>query len=86
MAGTAVEVGFTDKLENPLLFAPEYFPSKIGGHPAWLNPSNLPLVPTCPYCTDPLIFFAQIYAGWSLVHLVNVQFSHWLASDPLVIN
>ena len=63
MSGENVEVGFTDDLGNPLLFAPEHFPSKVGGHPAWLNPSNLPTVSPCQHCGDPLIFFAQIYAG-----------------------
>ena len=63
MSGSSVEVGFTDPLNNPLLFSPEHFPSKVGGHPAWLNPSNLPAVPLCSICGDPLVFFAQIYAG-----------------------
>jgi len=58
-----VELGFTEELDNPLLFAPGHFPSKVGGHPAWLDPALIPAVPTCGVCSEPLVFLSQIYAG-----------------------
>ena len=63
MSGENIEIGFVEELSNPLLFGPEYFPSKVGGHPAWLNPSNVPNVPLCSQCRKPLIFLVQVYAG-----------------------
>jgi pre-rRNA-processing protein TSR4 len=40
------------------------FPSKAGGHPAWLNPRDTPSVSEmmCNNCSQPLRFILQIYA------------------------
>eukprot|EP00298_Acanthocystis_sp_HF-20_P026604 c4399_g1_i1.p1 GENE.c4399_g1_i1~~c4399_g1_i1.p1 ORF type:complete len:371 (+),score=148.07 c4399_g1_i1:91-1113(+) len=41
-----------------------YFPSKVGGKPAWLNPEILPNVAdlTCANCQNRLNFLLQLYA------------------------
>jgi len=41
-----------------------YFPSKVGGKPAWLDLKNLPTTDklACKCCKKPLMFLAQIYA------------------------
>jgi pre-rRNA-processing protein TSR4 len=40
------------------------FPSKAGGHPAWLNPRDIPNAKDmlCSNCSEPLRFILQIYA------------------------
>ena len=41
---TAVSIGFAEICDDfPHELEPEYFPSKIGGHPAWLNPHGIPV-------------------------------------------
>ena len=42
-----------------------YFPSKLGGKPAWLNLKDLPTVTEmlCPTCSLPRSFLCQIYAN-----------------------
>jgi len=44
-----------------------YFPSKVGGKPAWLDLQNLPSSPvlTCQYCSQQLVFLLQVYAPGS---------------------
>jgi len=58
-----VELGFLDKTDKWRLES-RYFPSKVGGKPAWLHLKNLP--PTeklaCKCCQKPLMFLAQVYA------------------------
>jgi pre-rRNA-processing protein TSR4 len=67
MAGQ-VSLGFA---EVPLdderhLLLSHYFPSKIGGRPAWLRPTDLPDVDSCrcPICADIMVFLLQIYAPY----------------------
>jgi pre-rRNA-processing protein TSR4 len=42
--------------------ARRYFPSKLGGRPAWLNPRDLPPTEhlTCDTCQTPLRFLLQV--------------------------
>jgi pre-rRNA-processing protein TSR4 len=59
-----VELGFVDKPENKLRLASPFFPSKVGGKPAWLNLENLPNseVFECKICKKPMAFLLQVYA------------------------
>ncbi|XP_077291586.1 zinc finger protein RP-8 [Arctopsyche grandis] len=57
-----VDIGFINECESWRLH-PRFFPSKVGGKPAWLNrkppqPSTL----QCIVCNEPLVFLCQIYA------------------------
>lgn len=58
-----IELGF---LENSALWklASQFFPSKLGGKPAWLVLKNLPDSTTlkCKSCGKPTVFLLQIYA------------------------
>lgn len=63
-----LSLGYIFKQESYLLHR-RYFPSKVGGKPAWLDPINLPngdKVLVCPRpdcCNQPLTFILQVYAG-----------------------
>ncbi|XP_027355046.1 programmed cell death protein 2 [Abrus precatorius] len=59
-----VTLGFVDKPKNQWSLLRQYFPSKAGGVPAWLDPLNIPLGRTslCDFCGDPLQFLLQVYA------------------------
>ncbi|XP_031769351.1 programmed cell death protein 2 isoform X2 [Galleria mellonella] len=65
MSSTKVDIGFLEEKSSWLLH-PRFFPSKVGGTPAWLDLQNLPLPTelTCKVCSDPLIFLCQIYAPY----------------------
>ncbi|XP_075970566.1 zinc finger protein RP-8 [Anticarsia gemmatalis] len=65
MASTKVDIGFLEEKENWLLH-PRFFPSKVGGKPAWLDLKNLraPNELICKKCSDPLVFLCQIYAPY----------------------
>ena len=43
----------------------KYFPSKLGGKPAWLNLKDPPAITEiiCPNCKIPRAFLCQIYAN-----------------------
>ncbi|KJE88747.1 hypothetical protein CAOG_00340 [Capsaspora owczarzaki ATCC 30864] len=63
-----IELGFAEQVDNPVFLTSPYFPSKIGGHPAWLNPQHLPSTESaaadglaCPLCTKPMAFLLQLY-------------------------
>ena len=62
---TPVALGFAENCDDfPHELEPEYFPSKIGGHPAWLHPMGVPVDKNrCPHCAAPLTFLLQIYTG-----------------------
>lgn len=51
--------------EHPALMLRHYFPCKVGGKPAWLNPLNIPPLSalTCSHCKRPLKFLLQINAA-----------------------
>ncbi|KAH8284578.1 hypothetical protein KR018_004941 [Drosophila ironensis] len=59
-----IDLGFAEKRDNPDWLSNRYFPSKLGGQPAWLELKNLP--PTgllqCSKCSSPKAFLAQLYA------------------------
>jgi len=57
---SGILLGFAEKTDNPLLSP--YFPSKIGGKPAWLNLRDIPEAPKCKECGDVLSFLLQVYA------------------------
>lgn len=56
-----VDVGFAEECETWLLIN-SYFPSKIGGKPAWLELDNLPISQDliCGNCKEPLVFLLQV--------------------------
>lgn len=59
-----VQLGFVEEQEQWLL-KNRFFPSKVGGLPAWLELENIPESQdlSCDYCGEPCIFLCQIYAG-----------------------
>ncbi|XP_068728495.1 programmed cell death protein 2-like [Montipora capricornis] len=64
-----VELGFTEEINNDdaivkLRMTSTFFPSKIGGIPAWLNLENLPDSKRmlCKICQKPMAFLLQVYA------------------------
>ncbi|KAL4704299.1 hypothetical protein ACJJTC_012875 [Scirpophaga incertulas] len=58
-----VDIGFLEEKPSWQLH-PKFFPSKVGGKPAWLDKNDIPsnLEACCRKCTDPLTFLCQIYA------------------------
>ncbi|XP_076034390.1 zinc finger protein RP-8 [Oratosquilla oratoria] len=67
MAGTVcVELGFVEKSPKWKLKS-KYFPSKVGGFPAWLELHNLPSSDEllCKVCKKPLVFLCQVYAPFT---------------------
>ncbi|KAM3962244.1 zinc finger protein RP-8 [Aphomia sociella] len=65
MSSATVDIGFLEEKSSGLLH-PRFFPSKVGGKPAWLNLQNIPSPTelTCKICSDPMIFLCQIYAPY----------------------
>lgn len=63
LAGAPVSLGFAELPEDEYLLESAYFPSKIGGKPAWLHPAGVTADKNrCPHCGGPLSFLLQIYA------------------------
>ncbi|XP_047363626.1 programmed cell death protein 2 isoform X2 [Vespa velutina] len=60
-----VDLGFVEKCQ-PWRLESRFFPSKVGGRPAWLNFKNIPRKEDleCEYCRNPCIFLCQIYAPY----------------------
>lgn len=58
-----VYTGFVDKTDKWRLES-RFFPSKVGGKPAWLDMRNLPATDCllCKMCQKPMTFLAQVYA------------------------
>ena len=58
-----VELGFIERASPEELTSP-FFPSKVGGKPAWLDPTHLPTPEdiACNVCGVPRSFLLQIYA------------------------
>ncbi|XP_049865951.1 programmed cell death protein 2 [Pectinophora gossypiella] len=65
MATNKVDIGVLEERTSWLLH-PRFFPSKVGGKPAWLDLKNLPNPQEleCKRCKDPLVFLCQIYAPY----------------------
>jgi len=63
-SGRDVMLGFLEPPEHPKAMLRHYFPCKVGGKPAWLNPVHLPTPSqlTCVHCGNPLVFMLQLYA------------------------
>ncbi|KAL8548765.1 hypothetical protein ACS0TY_007869 [Phlomoides rotata] len=59
-----MSIGFPEKPKNPWSLRRQYFPSKAGSYPAWLDPINLPSGKSslCDFCSEPLQFLLQVYA------------------------
>lgn len=57
-----VVLGFAIEPKNQLVLQPEYTPSKIGGHPAWISPKSIPSQ-WCPHCDYKMTFLLQLYAN-----------------------
>nr|XP_002126749.1 programmed cell death protein 2 [Ciona intestinalis] len=59
-----MELGFVEEPENTWRLLRCYFPSKVGGKPAWLDPEHLPSVDDmeCGCCHKPLVFLLQLYS------------------------
>ena len=64
-AGSVVSIGYAEVADEfPHELEPAYFPSKIGGRPAWLQPHGIPVdANRCPHCAQPLTFLLQLYTG-----------------------
>ncbi len=58
-----VELGFLEETESWRLES-DYFPSKVGGKPAWLALEKLPKDDelACTTCKKPCVFLLQVYA------------------------
>lgn len=58
------QLGFAEDQEGWLL-TNRFFPSKIGGKPAWLELQNIPEAKDlqCDYCNETCVFLCQVYAG-----------------------
>ncbi|XP_031848269.2 zinc finger protein RP-8 [Nomia melanderi] len=61
----SIDLGFVEKCDAWRLES-RFFPSKVGGKPAWLNLKNIPGEKElqCEYCHEPCIFLCQIYAPY----------------------
>jgi len=63
-AGSAdIQLGFIENTE-PWKLISRFFPSKVGGRPAWLELKRLPDPDQlrCGHCSSPLVFLCQMYA------------------------
>lgn len=60
-----LDLGFIEKCESWQVES-RFFPSKVGGKPAWLNLRDIPGEKDfhCEYCKEPCIFLCQIYAPY----------------------
>lgn len=61
---SCVQIGILEVPTHQDRLLRKYFPSKIGGKPAWLNPRDLPStsVLCCESCSKPMRFLTQLYA------------------------
>ena len=64
MSCTNVDLGFVETDYESWEVESRYFPSKVGGKPAWLDLKDLPAVSEleCPGCQQPRKFLLQVYA------------------------
>lgn len=63
MTETIIDIGVLEEKESWRLH-PRFYPSKVGGKPAWLDLHNLPSPSNvaCKLCKEPLIFLCQVGA------------------------
>ncbi|WZN61061.1 programmed cell death protein 2 [Chloropicon roscoffensis] len=68
--GGGILLGFSEEPEAPRFLLRHFFPSKIGGQPAWLDPIRLPTnednQTKCCGCGGPLSFLLQLYCPINL--------------------
>lgn len=59
-----IDLGFAEENDDDFLLKNVFFPSKLGGKPAWLELKNLPEQHEilCELCNEPTVFLCQIYA------------------------
>jgi len=57
-----VTLGFCEPFEDPIYATSEHFPSKVGGAPAWLDPSAAPTAQqiACGVCGNAMAFLLQL--------------------------
>nr|CAD7264524.1 unnamed protein product [Timema shepardi] len=56
-----VDVGYINSCDEWRLES-RFFPSKVGGKPAWLDLKHIPDNLTCKECGKPCVFLCQVYA------------------------
>lgn len=58
-----IDLGFAEETDEFLL-KNVFFPSKLGGKPAWLELKNLPEQHevACELCNEPCAFLCQVYS------------------------
>lgn len=61
MAAIQVDLGFLDECD-PWLLSNKFFPSKVGGLPAWLDVDSIPSndIVKCSICNETLLFLCQV--------------------------
>lgn len=59
-----VDLGFLEECQSWLL-TNRYFPSKVGGKPAWLELADIPALNEikCRKCQEVMVFLCQVYAS-----------------------
>lgn len=67
MAENLVDLGFLEECE-PWLLVNTYFPSKVGGRPAWLDVESIPSNDRikCSECEKQLAFLCQVNNSLSI--------------------
>ncbi|XP_023172841.1 programmed cell death protein 2 [Drosophila hydei] len=60
------DLGFAEEPNNPAWLSNRYFPSKLGGQPAWLELETLPSAAQlkCKECHSQKAFLCQLYAAF----------------------
>lgn len=62
MERSRIDLGFLEKCDKPWLLTNTYFPSKVGGRPAWLDVESIPSNDRlkCTECGIQLAFLCQV--------------------------
>ncbi|XP_041359403.1 programmed cell death protein 2-like [Gigantopelta aegis] len=80
---TNVDLGFIEKTDSRLLKS-KYFPSKVGGKPAWLSLAPLPDPSdlSCSVCGASLTFLLQIYSARKSSHAFHRTIFIFICRNP----
>jgi len=64
----SVDLGFAEKCEKKIYLSALFYPSKLGGRPAWLRWDSLPKPEDlqCGVCKEPMVLLCQIYVPMDL--------------------
>ena len=83
MSTTNVDLGFIEKTDSRLLKS-KYFPSKVGGQPAWLSFASLPSQSelSCSVCGAPLTFLLQVYSARKLSRAFHRTIFIFICRNP----